>query len=218
MANFAIARKNMVECQIRPNNVRDERLIDAMMTLPRERFVPKHMQGFAYIDEDIDLGNGRFLQEPMVLARLIEAANLKSSDVVLDIGCGLGYSTALMARLASTVVGVEEDTHLAEQAEALLKSLDITNAVIFHGELTKGYKQQAPYDVILINGSLTEVPPKIFEQLIDGGRLITVIAEDGKTGQAVIYTRVRDVVSEKVIFDAATPLLKEFSPQEEFVF
>jgi protein-L-isoaspartate(D-aspartate) O-methyltransferase len=123
-----------------------------------------------------------------------------------------------MARLASTVVGVEEDTRLAEQAEALLKSLDITNAVIFHGELTIGYKQQAPYDVILINGSLTEVPPKIFEQLIDGGRLITVIAEDGKTGQAVIYTRVRDVVSEKVIFDAATPLLKEFSPQEEFVF
>lgn len=218
MANFKIARKNMVESQIRPNKVRDERLIAAMMTLPRERFVPQHMQGFAYIDEDIDLGNGRFLQEPMVLARLIDAARLKPTDVVLDIGCGLGYSTALMAQLASTVVGVEEDSRLAERAESLLKSLDITNAVIFHGKLTEGYKQQAPYDIILINGSLSEVPPEIFEQLVDGGRLITVIAEDGQTGQAVIYKRVRDVVSEKVIFDAATPLLKEFEQREEFVF
>lgn len=218
MANYTTARRNMVECQVKPNNVQDERLLDAMLDLPRERFVPLHMQGFAYIDEDIDLGNGRYLAEPMVLARLIDAANLKSTDVVLDIGCGMGYSTALMAQMASTVVGVEEGEKLAEQAENRLKSLDITNAVIFHGPLKGGYKQQAPYDVILINGSVPEVPPAIFEQLVDGGRLITVIAEDGKTGQAVLYTRVRDVVSEKVIFDAATPALKEFLPEEEFVF
>ena len=208
----------MVDCQIKPNHVRDERIIDAMSELPRESFVPKHMQGFAYIDEDIDLGNGRYLQEPMVLARLIQAANLKSTDVVLDIGCGMGYSTALLARMASTVVGVEENEKLAEQAEERLKSLDITNAVIYHSSLADGYPRQAPYDAIFINGSLPEVPPTIFDQLVDGGRLVTVIAEDGQNGKAAVYTRVREIVSEKFIFDAATPFLKEFARKDEFVF
>lgn len=218
MINYTSARENMVESQIRPNRVTDERLLEAMRTIPREKFVPAHMQGFAYIDEDIDLGNGRFLQEPMVLARLIQSADIAPTDVVLDIGCGTGYSTAVMSKMASTVVGIERDDKLAEQAENLLKSLDITNAVIFHNDLTQGYEAQAPYDVILINGSLPEVPPEIFEQLIDGGRLITVLSEDGRPGQAVMYTRVRDIVSEKVVFDAATPFLKEFSKGEEFVF
>jgi protein-L-isoaspartate(D-aspartate) O-methyltransferase len=218
MINYTSARENMVESQIRPNRVTDERLLEAMRNIPREKFVPAHMQGFAYIDEDIDLGNGRFLQEPMVLARLIQSADIAPTDVVLDIGCGTGYSTAVMSKMASTVVGIERDNKLAEQAENLLKSLDITNAVIFHNDLTQGYEAQAPYDVILINGSLPEVPPEIFEQLIDGGRLITVLSEDGRPGQAVMYTRVRDIVSEKVVFDAATPFLKEFSKGEEFVF
>ena len=218
MSNFEIARKNMVESQIRPNHVRDDRLISAMSELPRECFVPKHMQGFAYIDEDIDLGNGRYLQEPMVLARLMQAANLNSNDVVLDIGCGMGYSTAVLARLASTVVGIEESEKLAAQAEERLKNLDITNAVIYRSALADGYPQQAPYDAIFINGSLPEVPPAIFDQLVDGGRLVTVIAEDGQNGKAVVYTRVRDIVSEKFIFDAATPFLAEFSRASGFVF
>lgn len=218
MVSYKIARTNMIESQIRPNKVTDEVLLQAMQSLPREKFVPAHMQGFAYIDEDIDLGNGRFLQEPMVLARLIQAAMIQPSDVVLDIGCGTGYSTAVMSQMASTVVGVEQDSGLAEQAETLLKTLDITNGVIFHGDITKGYEAQAPYDVILINGSLPHVPADIFEQLVDGGRLITVLAEDGQPGQAVLYTRIREIVSEKVIFDAATPFLKEFAKVEEFVF
>tara|TARA_B100000686_G_C16709595_1_gene928328 strand:- start:60 stop:716 length:657 start_codon:yes stop_codon:yes gene_type:complete len=218
MPNFEIARKNMVDGQIKPNHVRDERIINVMSEIPRECFVPKAMQGFAYIDEDIDLGNGRFLQEPMVLARLLQAANLSHDDVVLDIGCGMGYSTAVLARIVSTVVGIEEDELLASQAEDRLKSLDITNAVTFHSRLSDGYIEQAPYDAIFINGSIPEVPPSIFDQLVDGGRLMTVISNDGGAGKAVIYTRVRDIVSERVIFDAATPFMNEFAKAESFVF
>jgi len=208
----------MVDCQIKPNKVTDPRLLEALETLPREKFVPPQMQGFAYIDEDIDLGNGRYMQEPMVLARLIQAAQVGPEDVVLDIGCGTGYSTAVLSHLASTVVGIEQDAELARQAENVLKSLDLTNAVTFQSDLIDGYNEQAPYDAIFINGSIPEVPPVILEQLVDGGRLVTVISKDGSPGHAVVYTRVRDVVSEKVIFDAATPFLEEFKIREEFVF
>lgn len=218
MPNYAIARKNMVDCQIRPNNVTDDRLVDAMNSIPREEFVPAHMRGFAYIDEDIDLGNGRFMQEPMVLARLIQAAQLDQDDVVLDIGCGTGYSAAVLSYMVSTVVGIEQNSELAKQADDLLKKLDLTNTVIFQSELTNGYEQHAPYDAIFISGSISEVPPVILEQLVDGGRLVTVIAEKGQPGHAVVYTRVRDVVCEKVIFDATTPFLEEFEKREEFVF
>lgn len=218
MPSYATARKNMVDCQIKPNKVTDDTLLQALENLPREEFVPPHMQGFAYIDEDIDLGNGRYMQEPMVLARLIQEAHVGKDDVVLDIGCGSGYSTAVLSCMASTVVGIEQDERLAAQADEMLKALDLTNTVIFQSDLIDGYAEQAPYDVIFINGSIPSVPPIILEQLVDGGRLVTVIAEQGAPGQAVVYTRVRDVVSEKVIFDAATPFLKEFEQQDHFVF
>jgi len=124
----------------------------------------------------------------------------------------------ISAQLASTVVGIEEDNDLAVKAEERLKDLDITNAVTFQGQLTEGYAEQAPYDVIFINGAVPEVPEAVFDQLAEKGRLLTVLSDDGHSGSAVIYKRVRDVIVEKIIFDAATPILNAFLPKDDFVF
>ena len=218
MTDYSVARHNMVEGQIKPNKVVGRDLIEAMATVPRELFVPKAARGFAYVDEDIALGNGRYLVEPMVQARLIEAAGITPDDVVLDIGCGSGYSTALLARLANTVVAVESDADLARAATEVLASQGIDNAVVVEAPLSEGYPAQAPYRVILVNGSVTQVPERIASQLTDGGRLVTVIAPNGGVGRGVVIERIGGILSERTLFDAATPTLPGFEAPERFVF
>lgn len=221
--DFTAARFHMVECQLRPNKVRDERILTAMETLPREIFVPSPLAGIAYIDEDIQVSTNRYLLEPMVLARLLEETDLKPTDHVLDIAAGTGYSTAVLAKMALDVVGLETDTALQKQAVANLASLQITNAIVEVGPLAEGYKHKAPYDVILINGCVDFVPDTLVAQLAEGGRLLTVVRHFGPnhashTAEARVYEKIRGLVSHRSLFDAHVKMLVEFTTPPHFKF
>jgi protein-L-isoaspartate(D-aspartate) O-methyltransferase len=218
MVDYTIARRNMVESQIRPNKVTDPLLLAALLELPREQFLPKARRGVAYVDEDIEVGEGRYLMEPMVLARLLLAAEVKPTDIVLDIGCATGYSTAVLARLANTVVAVESSRKLAAEATAVLSQLGIDNAAVIEGPLDKGYAKQGPYDVILFSGAIAQVPDAILDQLADGGRLVAVIDDGSRVRKGTIMTRLGGVISGRAVFDAATPLLPGFDRKPGFVF
>ncbi len=217
MLDFDQARENMVECQIRTNKVTDDRIIAALKSVPRETFVPEDLKGVAYIDEDIDLGGKRYMTEPMVLARLLQAAEIGSSDAVLVIGCTTGYAVALLAQLAETVVGIEDDAELVEAADKNLAALGIDNAAVIGMSLVDGYAKQAPYDVIVIEGRCDEVPDVITRQLAPNGRLVTV-TDDRGVGKATLMRRSGDTVSGRVLFDAQVPPLVGFERERTFVF
>lgn len=219
MQNFETARENMIFGQLRPSGITAPALVDALKAVPREQFVPRHLQRIAYVDEDIAVGGGRYLAEPVVLARLIQALEVETGDIVLDIGCGTGYCAALLAQMAATVVAIEESADMASEAERMLRALDICNvAVIQQKNLAEGYPAQAPYQKILINGSVADVPEGILSQLADGGRLVTVLSKKGHMGSAVLYTRTGDSFSKRVLFDAATPTLSGFERRKTFEF
>ena len=218
MPNYATARLNMVENQIRPNRVTDERLLAAIAEVPRERFVPKRLQGNAYVDQDLALGDGRYLMEPVVFARLLQAAAIGSGDVVLDIGCGTGYSAAVLGKLAGTVVALESDAALAEQAIEALTELDVDNAAVVEGPLDEGYPRQAPYDVIVLGGSVDAVPDAIAGQLVEGGRLVAVVNVAPTVGNIEVIHRLRGGLSRRQLFDAAVPVLPGFAAEHGFVF
>jgi len=218
MTDFAAARLNMVESQIRTNKVTDPRIIEAFEAIPREMFVEEAKRGFAYVDEDLELVPGRYLMEPMVLARLLQTAAAEPGDMVLDIGCATGYSTAVLAQLAETVVGVECDRGLMDAANRTLNALDVDNAVVVNGQLDAGYQKQAPYDVILFQGSVCDVPEGIKRQLADGGRLVAVVCDAAGIGRGTVIQRSGDSYSGRTLFDAATPLLPGFAREAGFVF
>ena len=217
MFDFDKARANMVESQIRTNKVTDERLVAAMRTIPREIFVPPTLQGIAYVDEDLNVGGGRYMTEPMVLARLLQAAEVGPLDAVLVIGSTTGYAVALLSQLAETVVGIEDDAELVNAADKNLAALGIDNAAVIRLSLAEGYAKQAPYDVILIDGRCGVVPEVIKRQLAPGGRLVTVTDERG-VGKATLLRRSGDTVSGRVLFDAQVPALGCFARKPEFVF
>lgn len=218
MVDFAAARTHMVDSQLRPNRVRDRRLIGAFETLPREVFVPESMRALAYVDEDLELADGRFLMEPMVLARLLEAADVRASDIALDIGATTGYNSAILAHQAATVAALESDHEMAQAAEGNLRDLGIDNAVVIEAALGEGYAKQAPYNVILISGAVSEVPQSILKQLADGGRLVTVIRPERGLGKAVLIERVGESFGRRNLFDAGTPYLPGFRKEPGFVF
>jgi len=215
---FEKARFNMVESQIRANSVVDPMVLEAMGRLPRELFVPKALRGIAYVDEDLPLDDGRALMEPLVLARLIQAAAVRETDVVLDVGCATGYSSAVLAGMASTVVCLEENDDLATRATRTLTDLGIDNAVVVTGPLAEGYARQAPYDVILIGGAIPAVPEVLRRQLADGGRLVAVIGDGGWSSKLTVIERHGDAFGHRSLFDAATPVLPSFQAEEAFVF
>lgn len=217
MQSFATARHNMVESQIRTNKVTDPALIGAFGELPRERFVPEGLRSVAYVDEDLELTRGRFLMEPMVLARLLQLAAPKPEDIALDVGCGSGYASAVLARLCAAVVALESDRGLLARANALFDELQINNAVVVEGTLTEGYPRQAPYNVILVDGAVERIPQALFDQLAEGGRLVTVQL-DGGVGRGTLFLKSEGVVSRRPIFDAATPVLPGFRAEPHFVF
>jgi protein-L-isoaspartate(D-aspartate) O-methyltransferase len=219
MLNFTTARINMVESQIRPNKVTDPRLIEAMESLPREDFVPSTLRSVAYVDRSLKVGEGgRYLLDPMVFARLVQAADPQPSDLVLDIACSSGYSTAVLARLAGTVVAVESDPALVETANAALNALGIDNAVVVEGDPTFGYAQQGPYDVILINGEVGRIPHALTAQLAPGGRLVAVLTDDQGLGRATLLMKGPAGLSRRTLFDANVPRLPEFEVETGFVF
>ncbi len=217
MTDYAAARKQMVDSQLLPNKVTDARLIEAMSAVPREAFLPQSRRGVAYVDEDVQVAPGRYVIEPMVFARMLQEAAIRKTDAVLDVGCATGYSTAVLARIAGVVVAVEEDIALAAQASANLASTGVENAAVTAGPLNAGYPAQAPYDVIVLEGSVEEVPAPLLDQLGEGGRLVAVLAGRGM-GKATLYTRSGGVIGHRQLFDAGLPPLPGFAREAGFVF
>ena len=218
MSDVAMRRLNMVESQLRTNKVTDQRLIRAMASIAREAFLPARLSGVAYLDEDVPLGRGRYLMEPMVFARLVQAAGIGPGDVVLEVGTGCGYGTAVLAALASTVVSLEGDEALATAAGRTLQAQGVDNAVLVKGSLASGHAAQAPYDVIVISGAVAEPPRALLDQLAEGGRLVAVLRPAGEPGRATIWSRRGGIVSARQVFDANTPYLAGFEPAESFAF
>ncbi len=217
MSDFTQARLAMVNSQVRPSDVTDVRLQDAMAAVARERFVPKAQIGRAYADAQITLPGGRAMLSPRDFAKLAQAAAIRPGDVVLDIACGLGYSTAVLARLAETVVGLESDAALAAKAIDRLAAAGADNAVIVEGPLEQGMPGQGPFNVIFVNGAVAETPQAWLDQLAEGGRLV-VFVRSGEVGRATVFTRSARTTGERAVFDAAPPFLPGFEPKPGFVF
>lgn len=216
---FAEARRQMVLTQLRPNKVIDEQVIDAMAALPREQFVPKAYRGVAYMDEDVAVAPGRYLMEPMVLARLLQEAEIQPSEVALVVGAATGYEVAVLAKLTSTVIGLESDAALSQLAGPSLQALGIDNVALVEGALKDGLAKQGPFNVILFAGAVPEVPAALLDQLADGGRLIGVLRAPGAPiGQAVIVKRTGSLFPQRVLFDSGTPVLPGFEQPSGFVF
>jgi len=218
MTGYETARTCMVESQLRPNKVTDKRLLDAFLTIHRELFVPEHLQAVAYVDEDLPLGKGRYVMEPMVAARLLQAAAVERTDTALIVGAGTGYEAALVAVLARSVVALEEDPELARRAHAALVEHSIASVSVAEAPLPQGHRARAPYDVIFFCGAVAEVPAEIASQLADGGRLMAVVKSGNGMGHATLTTRIGGGLARRVLFDAATPLLPGFLPKPAFTF
>jgi protein-L-isoaspartate(D-aspartate) O-methyltransferase len=202
---FAEARGNMVNSQIRPNKVTDPRILSAMRRIPRERFLPAGLASLAYIDEDIRLGNGRFMMEPMVLARLLQAAAPRENERALVVGAGPGYGAAVLAACGCRVTALEEDPSLIALARAVLPS-EAPGVTLVNGALKAGWSANAPYDIILIEGAVSEVPPELADQLHrETGRLLAVLRGEGRTTQAVIVETTTAGLGSYPIFDCGTP-------------
>lgn len=207
----------MVDNQIRTNRVTDPDLTSALLEVPRERFVPPSLRGVAYVDEDIPLGSGRFLMEPMVGARLLENAALRKEDRVLVVGCGTGYLAAVLGRLVASVVALESDQALAATAASVLREVGAGNVNVVRGRLKDGCTAEAPFDVIVIEGTVAAIPESILAQLAEGGRLVTVVNSDG-VGRATLAVRQAGLTSHRILFDAATPDLPGFEMAPSFTF
>jgi protein-L-isoaspartate(D-aspartate) O-methyltransferase len=218
MTGYETARTRMVESQLRPNKVTDKRLLDAFLTIHRELFVPEHLQAVAYVDDDLPLGKGRYLMEPMVAARLLQAAAVERTDTALIVGAGTGYEAALVAVLARSVVALEEDPELARRAHAALVEHSIASVSVAEAPLPQGHRARAPYDVIFFCGAVAEVPTEIASQLADGGRLMAVVKSGNGMGHATLTTRIGGGLARRVLFDAATARLPGFFPKPAFAF
>ena len=218
MIDFGAARLTMVDSQLRPNKVTDLAVLDAFLAVPRERFVPPVLRAAAYVDDDIPIGDGRFLMQPMVLARLIQLAAIGPDDAVLEIGAGTGYGTAIAARLARSVVGVECDRKHAARAVARLAELGVGNAAVIEGALAQGHPARAPYQVVLFEGMVAHIPDAIAGQVAENGRVVAVLGDGNGVGRGVLMTRTNGVLSRRPIFDAAVPALPGLERAPSFVF
>lgn len=222
MIDFATARRMMVDGQLRPNDVTDPRILGVMLQTPRERFLPQAKSSLAYLDSDIPVLEGpdgqprRRLLKPMLLGKMIQAAALQESDSVLDVGCGTGYSSAVIAQLSRAVVALEEDPTLALAAKENLYALGITNVSVETGPLSAGYASRAPFDVIFLQGATDVEPQMLFPQLRDGGRLVCV--RGATAGKAMLYRRSGDAVSGWPVFDASAAVLPGFAATPTFAF
>ncbi len=220
MANFAELRRNMVDCQLRPSNITDLKLLDAMNSVPREQFLPDALQALAYADQEVDLIAGhqtarRSMLTPIALATLIQLADIQPTDFVLDVGCQTGYSAAVLSHLADSVVALEQNSDLNTTAGNVLRHLLVDNVAVVEGPLSAGQADQGPFDVILINGSVELVPDVLLEQLKDGGRLVTVVKRDG-FGRATRYLKSGEVIGSIDFSDLSAPALAGFEVAPEF--
>jgi protein-L-isoaspartate(D-aspartate) O-methyltransferase len=215
---YAKARFNMVESQIRTNKVTDDRLLAALSAVPRQIFVSETFASVAYVDKSIRIAAGRYLVEPLVLARLLQEATVGETDKVLVVGAGTGYSAAILGRLCATVTAVESDAALAATAKENLAALAVANAAVHEGPLEQGWAASGPYDVILLDGMVADLPAGLTAQLADHGRLVTIRSQEGRSGVGTLYRKLAGAVSGRPLFDAVVPFLPGFAPRPEFAF
>ena len=205
----------MVDTQVRPSDVTKFPIIDAMLDVPREIYVPDALREAAYVGENLDLGGGRVMLEPRTLAKMLDALDIGPDHVVLDLGCGLGYATALLAHMADFVVGVEDDEDLAAEAETLLAEQGVHNAAVMAGPLDKGAAKSGPYDIIITQGAVEEVPQAILDQLREGGRIACIFAEN-TLGVVRVGYKIDGTVNWRYAFNASAPVLKGFEKAAKF--
>jgi protein-L-isoaspartate(D-aspartate) O-methyltransferase len=222
-ADFEQQRIKMVDSQVRTTDVTNVPLLDAMLEVPREAFVPSRLRSLAYIDEDLQIAEAagqsgpRHLMEPSPFARLVQLAEVRPTDVVLDVGAGTGYASAVLSRLASSVIALECDAVLAETATSTLSQLGYDNVVVVQGELPAGFPSEAPYDVIFIGGCVEQLPDALLQQLKEGGRLV-VVEGRGLAGKAKLFLKSNGVVTGRGAFNAAVKPLPGFERTPSFVF
>ncbi|HMM88450.1 protein-L-isoaspartate O-methyltransferase family protein [Bradyrhizobium sp.] len=221
MSGFATARQNMVDGQVRPSDVTDIRILDAMLAVPREAFVPETRQALAYLDLDLDVSEAgaakRYLIQPAVLAKMLQAAEIKTSDRVLVVGCATGYAAAIVAQLAPEVTATEADSALAAKAQAILARNGCGNVAVKTAAAAEGYSAGAPYDVIVLNGATEIVPEQLYGQLRNGGRLVGVFATS-RPARATLVTSSHGDFGHRTLFDAAAPVLPGMELVPAFVF
>lgn len=216
--DYSSARRNMVENQLRPNRIEDPNLLDAMLELPRERFIPKTLRGVAYLDEDLILSDGSHLIEPLALARLVQMAEVTRNDVALVLGCTTGYAAAVVGRLSATTMTTVRDEVAARQVESLLDDLGVDNVVVRAADdPLAGAPDQAPFDVIVLAGAVEAVPDALLAQLGNGGRLAAVI-DRGMIGKGTLFTCIDGAIGRRVMFDARIPPLPGHRPEPAFSF
>lgn len=215
--DFEAARVKMVEHQIRTTDVTAHSVLEAFYAVPREEFVPDRLKALAYIDADTEIAPGRFLMEASPLAKLMQLAAITSKDKVLEVGAGTGYVTAILARLAGSVVALESDVDLAAKAGEILGGMPFGNFSIVHGDLEAGAPGRGPFDLIFLDGAVEEIPAAFGEQLKDGGRIVGVVGY-GNAARAVMLVKERGVLSEGLHFNASVKPLPGFRKAREFVF
>lgn len=215
MTDFAARRTMMVDTQIRPSDITSLPVIGAMLAVPREDFVPAALRPVAYSGDNLDVGHGRVLLEPRTLGKLLNALDIQSNELVLDVACGYGYSAAVIARLAEAVVAIETKAELVSEAERRLSEAGVFNVAAIAAPLTEGAPRQGPYDVILIEGAVHEVPEALLSQLRDGGRIGAVFLE-GALGVARIGHKIAGQVTWRYAFNAHAPLLDGFAKAPGF--
>jgi len=214
MADYPARRTMMVDTQVRPSDVTKFPIIDAMLKTPREAFVPNNLREVAYAGQNLDIG-GRTILEPRTFAKMLDALDIGPEDLVLDIGCGLGYSSAVIARLADAVVAVESNVEFANDAQTLLVENGVDNVAVMEGELASGAAKHGPYDVVCIQGAVESVPDAILKQLKENGRIAAIFL-DGSLGNCKIGHKSRGKVTWRLAFNAGAPLLEGFERPRVF--
>ncbi|PCH92603.1 MAG: protein-L-isoaspartate O-methyltransferase [Rhodobacteraceae bacterium] len=217
MTNFQEARTAMVDCQVRPSDVTKYPIIEALLAMPREDFVPAAKRSVAYAGEHIALSSERILLDARTFSKMLDGLNIQPDELVLDVACGLGYSTAIIAKMSEAVVAIESDADLAQKASDILMEHAVDNAVVLQGDLTQGNAKNGPYDVIILQGAIETLPDTLADQLKDGGRICAIFS-DGNLGECRIGHKSHGRISWRMDFNASAPTLTGFKLKPVFNF
>ncbi|MBC6437101.1 MAG: protein-L-isoaspartate O-methyltransferase [Rhodobacteraceae bacterium] len=217
MADTATLRRTMVDTQVRPSDVTKFPIIEAMLSVPREVYMPDGKEGLAYIGAHVGLAPGRVILDPRVFAKMLDAVDIGQGDLVLDLGCGMGYSTAILARMAQAVIAVEEVADWAAEAESLLGDQGVDNAVVIKAPLAEGGARHGPYDAIVLNGAVARIPAAIAGQLKTGGRIVALFM-DGALGECRVGHKSGARITWRMAFNATAPVLPGFEVTPGFAF
>ncbi len=216
MIDYTARRVMMVDTQVRPSDVTKFPIIDALLSVAREAFVPRNKREVAYVGENVDLGGGRVVLEPRTLAKILDALDVRNDELVLDIGSALGYSAAVLSRMAEAVVAVEENAEFSADAQTLLSDHGADNVILHEGALTSGATEHGPYDVVILQGGVSHLPEALTDQLKEGGRIACLFME-GALGVVRIGYKLDGRINWRFVFNAGAPVLPGFERQAGFV-